>query len=67
VEKLQAYVEEGGILIGDLRCLRTDEHGTPPAGSSPLVQLFGVDRGEGKVHYGRTKVTFTRRRRRHRS
>ncbi|MGI6414993.1 MAG: beta-galactosidase [Thermoguttaceae bacterium] len=59
VEKLQAYVEEGGILIGDLRCLRTDEHGTPTAGSSPLVQLFGVDRGEGKVHYGRTKVTFT--------
>ncbi len=30
---------------------------TPTAGSSPLVQLFGVDRGEGKVHYGRTKVT----------
>ncbi len=59
VEKLQAYVQEGGILIGDLRCLRTDEHGTPFAGSPPLVQLFGVDRGEGQMHYGRTKVTFT--------
>jgi len=59
VEKLQAYVQEGGILIGDLRCLRTDEHGTPLAGSQPLVDLFGVDRGAGQVHYGRTKVTFT--------
>lgn len=58
VEKLQAYVECGGILIGDLRCLRTDEHGTPFAGTAPLGQLFGVDRGEGKMHYGRTKVNF---------
>ncbi len=59
VEKLQAYVQEGGILIGDLRCLRTDEHGTPFAGPQPLEQLFGVDRGEGQIRYGRTKVTFT--------
>ncbi|NLF68383.1 MAG: hypothetical protein GX575_04930 [Candidatus Anammoximicrobium sp.] len=59
VEKLQAYVQEGGILIGDLRCLRTDEHGTPFAGPQPLEQLFGVARGEGRMHYGRTQVTFT--------
>jgi hypothetical protein len=59
VEKLQAYVEGGGILIGDLRCLRTDEHGTPFARQAPLTQLFGVRRKEGKVHYGRTKVRFT--------
>lgn len=59
VEKLQTYVQEGGILIGDLRCLRTDEHGTPFAGSQPLEQLFGVDRGEGRMYYGRTKVVFT--------
>lgn len=59
VEKLQAYVQQGGILIGDLRSVRTDEHGTPFAGSPTLVQLFGVERGAGQVHYGRTKVTFT--------
>ncbi|MHB8899574.1 MAG: beta-galactosidase [Thermoguttaceae bacterium] len=58
VEKLQAYVEQGGILVGDLRCLRTDEHGTPLEDPTPLVQLFGVERGEGKMNYGRTKVAF---------
>ena len=59
VERLQAYVDQGGILIGDLRCLRSDEHGTPLAGADLLKELFGVRRRTGKMHYGRTKITFT--------
>lgn len=57
-EKLRAYVESGGVLIGDLRCLRTDEHGTPFVAPGPLAGLFGVERQEGKASYGRTRVNF---------
>lgn len=59
VKKLEAYVRDGGVLIGDLRCLRTDEHGSPFTEASPLQRLFGVDRGPGRMNYGRTTVSFT--------
>ena len=59
VEALEAYVQDGGMLVGDLRCLRTDEHGKPVAGPGHLRRLFGVERAEGGVEYGPTKVTFT--------
>ena len=58
VDRLQAYVEAGGVLVGDLRCLRTDEHGTPFTGDDPLTRLFGVRRDESKVQYGPTKIRF---------
>jgi hypothetical protein len=56
--RLAKYVDQGGILLGDLRCLRTDEHGKPFDGAGPLEQLFGVRRGPGEVAYGRTKIKF---------
>jgi beta-galactosidase GanA len=58
VDRLEAYVEGGGVLVGDLRCLRTDEHGTPFTSDDPLERLFGVRRDGGKVQYGPTKVRF---------
>ncbi|NUQ61356.1 MAG: beta-galactosidase [Pirellulales bacterium] len=58
-EKLEKFVESGGILLGDLRCLRTDEHGKPFGDSGPLERLFGVKRGDGEAAYGATKVKFT--------
>ncbi len=57
VEKLAAYVEAGGNLIGDLRCVRTDDHGKPFADQAPIRRLFGVERG-GRMDYGPTTVTF---------
>ncbi len=59
VEALEAYVQAGGVLVGDLRCLRTDEHGKPLAGSPALQRLFGVSRTGDGVDYGETEVTFT--------
>ncbi len=58
VEKMEAYVRAGGVLVGDLRCLRTDDHGRPFAGSAPLRRLFGVERTDGKVEYGAGTVRF---------
>ena len=58
VAKLCAYVESGGVLVGDLRCLRTDEHGKPLAKPSPLQRLFGVRRQSERIDYGRTKIAF---------
>ena len=58
IDRLAAYVEAGGVLVGDLRCLRTDEHGKPFADSAHLERLFGVSRGSGPVDYGATKVAF---------
>jgi hypothetical protein len=58
IGELEAYVESGGVLVGDLRCLRTDEHGKPFANSSPVERLFGVRRKSNRVDYGRTKLTF---------
>ena len=60
VVKLEAYVESGGVLVGDLRCLRTDEHGKLQANPTPIERLFGVRRKSNQVEYGRTKVTFSR-------
>lgn len=59
VERLRKYVEQGGVVVGDLRCLRTDEHGKPFAAAGPLEQLFGAKRQGRAVVYGRTKVSFT--------
>ncbi len=58
-EKLAQYVAAGGVLVGDLRCLRTDEHGKPTPDSAALTRLFGVRR-IGPVRYGPTTVTFRR-------
>jgi len=58
IAKLEAYVESGGVLVGDLRCLRTDEHGKPFTDPAPMEQLFGVRRKSDRVDYGRTKLTF---------
>lgn len=58
VDKLETYLEAGGVLVGDLRCLRTDEHGKPFADSTHLTRLFGVNRGAGQMNYGATKLTF---------
>ncbi len=60
IAKLEAYVESGGVLVGDLRCLRTDEHGKPFADLTPVERLFGVRRKSGRIDYGRTKLTFSR-------
>jgi hypothetical protein len=59
VEKLDAYVSAGGILVADLRALRTDAHGEPFVANSPLGRLFGVERGAGKADYRATKIRFT--------
>ncbi|NUQ01748.1 MAG: beta-galactosidase, partial [Armatimonadetes bacterium] len=39
---LRAWRDDGGLLVGDLNLLRYDQHGTPWAGESPLLALFGV-------------------------
>jgi len=57
--KLEAYVESGGVLVGDLRCLRTDEHGKPFAEPAPVERLFGLRRKSDRIDYGRTKLTFS--------
>ncbi|MEN6344151.1 MAG: beta-galactosidase [Armatimonadia bacterium] len=57
VSKLESYVEAGGVLVGDLNCLRTDEHGKPYPDSALLRRLFGVERGTGGIDYGKTTVT----------
>lgn len=56
VAKLEQYVQNGGVLVGDLRCLRTDAHGKPEAGMA-LQRLFGVSR-TGKPDYGPTTLKF---------
>ncbi len=60
VGKLEAYVEAGGVLVGDLRCLRTDEHGKPFADSTALRRVFGVRRQSSRIDYGPTKLAFRR-------
>lgn len=55
VDRLAAYVEAGGTLVGDLRCLRTDEHGKPVADALALQRLFGVTR-RGAVTYAAGSV-----------
>ncbi|MHB8996119.1 MAG: beta-galactosidase [Armatimonadota bacterium] len=55
VEKLEAYLQAGGVVVGDIRCLRTDEHGRPDAAGA-LERIFGVRR-LGKFDYGKTLVT----------
>lgn len=57
VRKLEAYVQQGGVIVGDMRCLRTDEHGKPDSAGS-LKRLFGVSR-TGAVDYAESKLTFT--------
>ena len=59
IDKLEAYVESGGVLVGDLRSLRTDEHGKPPADLAPVERLFGVRRKSDRIDYGRTTLTFS--------
>jgi hypothetical protein len=59
IGKLEAYIESGGVLVGDLRCLRTDEHGKPFADPAPVERLFGVRRKSDRIDYGRTKLTFS--------
>jgi hypothetical protein len=56
VQRLEQYVEQGGVIVGDMRCLRTDEHGKPDATDS-LKRLFGVTR-MGAVDYRESKVAF---------
>lgn len=55
VDRLATYVEAGGTLVGDLRCLRTDEHGKPVADSAALQRLFGVRR-TGSATYAASSV-----------
>ena len=60
VDKLDAYLQQGGVIVGDMRCLRTDEHGKPDAGGvqAPALQrLFGVTRN-GEVSYVESKIAF---------
>ena len=60
VEALLAYVRAGGTLVGDLRCLRTDEHGRIDEKSTTLRTLFGVERPDGApVVYGPSRIRFT--------
>jgi len=59
VARLIAYVREGGVLVGDLRCLRFDAHGKPISDSTAFEPLFGVRR-TGGMDYGSTKVVFRR-------
>jgi beta-galactosidase GanA len=62
VDKLEAYMQAGGVVVGDIRCLRTDEHGKPDTAAGArafqpaLERIFGVRR-LGKVDYGKTQVT----------
>ena len=58
---LLKFVVEGGMLIADIRALRTDEHGTPfPLDDNqPLAKLFGVKRTlETTVTYKQSSVTI---------
>ena len=58
---LLKFVEEGGMLIADIRALRTDEHGTPFLldNDQPLAKLFGVKRTpETTVTYKQSTVTI---------
>lgn len=57
VQKLEQYVADGGVIVGDMRCLRTDEHGKPDA-SGALKRLFGVTRN-GKADYAESKLAFS--------
>jgi len=59
VAKLTDYVKAGGMLVADLRALRTDAHGKPVP-MSVLGDLFGVTRtGAGGMTYGESPVTAT--------
>jgi beta-galactosidase len=56
VAKLKAYVAGGGVLVADLRALRTDEHGKP-MDPSVLQDLFGVTRVDADgMAYGESQV-----------
>lgn len=57
-DRLRQFMEGGGVIVGDLRCLRTDEHGKPFEGGGPLERLFGVRRLPGEVRYRATQVKF---------
>ena len=59
IDRLCAYVEAGGVVVGDLRCLRTDAHGKPFADAGRTERLFGFKRGRTGVDYGATTVTFS--------
>ncbi len=59
VKRLETFIHDGGVLVGDLRCLRTDDHGKPFAAPTPLERLFGVKRNGAEVAYGATQVAFT--------
>lgn len=58
VSRLEEYVRQGGVLLGDFRCLRTDEHGKPDA-TGALARLFGVRR-LGAISYEKSQITFQR-------
>jgi beta-galactosidase GanA len=59
VAKLTEYVRAGGMVVTDLRALRTDAHGRP-ADPGILRDLFGVARADaGGMTYGESLVTGT--------
>ncbi|MDD4097423.1 MAG: beta-galactosidase [Lentisphaeria bacterium] len=59
---LYEFVNQGGVVLGDLRGLRTDTHGTPFAADlQPLARLFGVHRpAEAAIDYAPGNVTINR-------
>ena len=59
---LYDFVNNGGVILADLRGLRTDAHGTPYATDvQPLARLFGVQRpANAAVDYAPSNVTINR-------
>ena len=55
VDRLVAYAKAGGTVLGDLNCLRYDEHGKARDDSPQLAKLFGVKRS-GQVTYQETDL-----------
>jgi hypothetical protein len=65
IERLRRFVRAGGTVVGDFRCLRTNEHGKLYAmDKQPLEELFGVRRLGEAATYGARSVSFVRKHRR---
>lgn len=59
---LYDFVNHGGVILADLRGLRTDAHGTPyTADLQPLDRIFGVQRpADAAIDYAPGNVTVNR-------
>lgn len=62
INAIEKFVKDGGTVIGDFRCLRTNGRGKPyPLRDQPLEKLFGVRRTSDTLIYGPRSITFHRK------